>query len=85
MTTELNTLVSEAEAAITQATELTALDQVRVAVLGKKGALTAILKTLGSMEPEARKETGAAVNRAKQALLQKNRREKGCIRGGCTQ
>ena len=81
MTTELNTLVSEAEAAITQATELTALDQVRVAVLGKKGALTAILKTLGSMEPEARKETGAAVNRAKQALLQKIEEKKAALEG----
>lgn len=71
MTTELNALVAEAESAIDQAGDLAALDQVRVGMLGKKGALTAILKTLGSMEPAERKETGAAVNRAKQALQQK--------------
>ncbi|HIJ33844.1 MAG TPA: phenylalanine--tRNA ligase subunit alpha, partial [Gammaproteobacteria bacterium] len=45
MTTELKTLVAEAEAAIEQAVDLSALDQVRVGILGKKGALTAILKT----------------------------------------
>ncbi len=71
MITELNTLVTEAESAIEQSVDLAVLDQVRVGMLGKKGALTAILKTLGSMEPELRKETGAAVNRAKQALQQK--------------
>ncbi|MBC8519542.1 MAG: phenylalanine--tRNA ligase subunit alpha [Gammaproteobacteria bacterium] len=71
MTTELSTLVTDAESAIEQAVDLAALDQVRVGVLGKKGALTAILKTLGRMEPAERKETGAAVNRAKQALQQK--------------
>ncbi len=77
MTTELNTLVTEAESAVEKAADLVALDQVRVGMLGKKGALTAILKTLGSMEPAERKETGAAVNRAKQALQQKIEDKKG--------
>ncbi len=81
MSTELETLVSEAEASIEQATDLVALDQVRVGMLGKKGALTAILKTLGSMEPEQRKETGAAVNRAKQALQQKIEEKKAALEG----
>lgn len=79
MTTELNNLVAEAEAAIAAAEDLTALDQVRVAALGKKGSLTAILKTLGGMEPEQRKETGAAVNRAKQGLQQKIEEKKGTL------
>lgn len=81
MTTELNTLVSEAEVSIEQAADLAALDQVRVGMLGKKGALTAILKTLGSMEPEQRKQTGAAVNRAKQALQQKIEEKKAALEG----
>ena len=71
MSTELKTLLVEAEAAIEQASDLAALDQVRVGMLGKRGALTAILKTLGSLAPEMRKQTGAAVNRAKQELHQK--------------
>ena len=81
MSTELNTLVAEAESAIEQAADLGALDQVRVGMLGKKGALTAILKTLGSMEPEQRKETGAAVNRAKQALQQQIEEKKAALEG----
>ena len=70
MTSELNTLVAEAESQIAQATELGELEQIRVAVLGKKGSLTAILKTLGALEPEERKKSGQAVNQAKQALQQ---------------
>ena len=79
MTTELNTLVAEAESAIEQAADLAALDQVRVGMLGKKGALTAILKTLGGMDPEQRKETGAAVNKAKQALQQQIEEKKAAL------
>ncbi len=79
MTIELNTLVAEAETAIEQAADLAALDHVRVSMLGKKGALTAILKTLGGMEPEQRKETGAQVNRAKQSLQQKIEQKKASL------
>ncbi len=79
MTTELNTLVAEAESAIGEAADLAALDRVRVGMLGKKGALTAILKRLGGMDPEERKETGAAVNRAKQALQQKIEEKRGAL------
>lgn len=81
MSTELNSLIEEAESAIEQAGDLVALDQVRVGMLGKKGALTAILKTLGGMDPEQRKETGAAVNRAKQSLQQKIEEKKAALEG----
>ena len=81
MTTELKTLVAEAEAAIEQAVDLSALDQGRVGILGKKGALTATVKTMGGMEPEERKETGAAVNRAKQALQQKIEEKRAALEG----
>src|SRR5258708_11637533 len=39
-----------------------ALEQVRVAVLGKRGRVTALLKGLASLDPEARRERGAALN-----------------------
>ncbi len=71
MTTKLNSLIAEAESSIEQATDLTTLDQVRVAVLGKKGALTAILKTLENLPADQRRESGQAVNYAKQKLQQK--------------
>ncbi len=42
----------------------------RVRYLGKKGEITAQLKSLGSMEPEQRKAFGQAVNAARDALNQ---------------
>jgi phenylalanyl-tRNA synthetase alpha chain len=39
-----------------------ALEAVRVAALGKNGSVTALLKTLGAMPPEARKVQGPLIN-----------------------
>ncbi len=44
------------------------LDEVRVAYLGRKGRLTGLLKQLGSLPPEKRREAGQAVNRGKREL-----------------
>jgi phenylalanyl-tRNA synthetase alpha chain len=52
------------------AADLRALDQVRVRYLGKKGEVTGLLKTLGTLAPEERKAFGQAVNRAKGAIAQ---------------
>jgi phenylalanyl-tRNA synthetase alpha chain len=49
-------------AAIDAASDLKAWDAVRVAVLGKSGTLTAMLKELGRTPPEQRRERGAALN-----------------------
>jgi phenylalanyl-tRNA synthetase alpha chain len=38
------------------------LEHVRVSALGKKGAVSELLKTLGSMTPEQRKEKGPLIN-----------------------
>ena len=60
------------------ATDLRALDEVRVAWLGKKGRLTAELKSLGGLPPELRRETGQAVNELKRelaAVLESRKRE----------
>jgi phenylalanyl-tRNA synthetase alpha chain len=65
---ELSDLVRQAETAVTQASDLKTLDQVRVDYLGKKGVLTEFLKQLGSLPPEERPRAGQAVNQAKQAL-----------------
>lgn len=50
------------------ATDLRALDEVRVGWLGKKGRLTAELKNLGQLPPEVRREAGQAVNELKREL-----------------
>ena len=44
---DLNELVAKATAAVEAATEIKALEEVRVSYLGKKGELTALLKGLG--------------------------------------
>jgi phenylalanyl-tRNA synthetase alpha chain len=52
-------------AEIAAASDEPALEAVRVAVLGKKGSISALLSTLGKMSPEQRKTQGAAINLAK--------------------
>jgi phenylalanyl-tRNA synthetase alpha chain len=47
---------------------MNALELVKARFLGKQGALTELLKSLGGMEPEERKKAGARVNEAKQAI-----------------
>jgi phenylalanyl-tRNA synthetase alpha chain len=47
---------------------LEALEQVRVATLGKKGALSEVLKGLGSASPEERPKIGAVANEWKRKI-----------------
>lgn len=65
----LDELVAAAKADIAAAGDLPALDAVRVAYLGKKGALTTRLKALGELSADERPAAGQAINRAKQAVL----------------
>jgi phenylalanyl-tRNA synthetase alpha chain len=67
---ELDELVRKAEAAVAEAGDLAALDQVRVRLLGKKGELTAKMQTLGGLPPEQRREAGKVINTAKQTVQQ---------------
>ncbi|HEU4643806.1 MAG TPA: phenylalanine--tRNA ligase subunit alpha [Gemmatimonadaceae bacterium] len=56
-------------ARIERAADADALDAARNELLGRKsGRITELMKTLPSLPPEARRDAGAAVNRAKQAL-----------------
>ena len=68
MSTELEQLVTDAKQAIDAAADLQALDQERVRLLGKKGVITAQMKSLGQMEHEQRKEAGKQINIAKQVI-----------------
>ncbi|TCS13680.1 phenylalanine--tRNA ligase subunit alpha [Caulobacter sp. BK020] len=60
--TDLTTLEADVLAQVAAAGDLAALDAVRVAALGKTGSISGLLKTLGSMSPDERKERGAAIN-----------------------
>lgn len=50
---------------VSKAENLEALDSVRVAALGKKGRITAEMKNLGGLDPEARKQRGQELNQLK--------------------
>jgi len=65
---ELAQLLATALAAVTGATDVPALEQIRVNYLGKKGALTDQLKRLGGLPPEQRPQAGQWVNTAKEQL-----------------
>lgn len=60
--TQIETLRAELSAAIAAADTEAALDTVRVAALGKKGSVSALLGTLGAMAAEDRKSAGPAIN-----------------------
>ncbi|MFC3705206.1 phenylalanine--tRNA ligase subunit alpha [Devosia honganensis] len=60
--TQIETLRRELSAAIAASGDEAALEAVRVAALGKKGSVSALLATLGGMAPEERKSAGPAIN-----------------------
>ncbi len=62
---DLDRLRGEILAAVAEAADLDALERVRVTALGRKGRITGLMKGLGSLDPEARREAGAALNRLK--------------------
>ena len=64
----LSELVQQAESEIESASDLTALDAVRVTYLGKKGQLTARLKDLSKLSAEERPVAGQEINKAKKAV-----------------
>ncbi len=65
---DIQKLVDAASAEIDAASEVAALDAVRVSYLGKKGELTALLKGLSALSAEDRPKAGQAINEAKQAV-----------------
>src|SRR5512140_2147034 len=68
--TDLAQLESEILAQIAASSDEAALEAVRVAALGKKGSISALLATLGKMSPDERKTEGAKINLAKHAVTQ---------------
>ncbi len=65
---QLDELVAAADEQIAAAADLSALDAVRVAYLGRRGELTARLKALGDLPASERPTAGQAINRAKQSI-----------------
>ena len=65
---QLEQIRAEAEAAMENAASLQELDAVRVKYLGKKGELTAVLKTMGKLSPEERPKVGQMANEVREVI-----------------
>ena len=65
---DLDQLSAAARAAIAGCADLAALEEIKVEYFGKKGAITALLKSLGTLAPDARREAGARINAVRDEL-----------------
>ena len=83
---ELNTMadLKELQAGIlgqiVSAQDEAALETVRIAALGKKGSISALLASLGKMAPEERKVQGAAINALKDEVGQALTARRACLK-----
>ncbi|MPQ75484.1 phenylalanine--tRNA ligase subunit alpha [Hydrogenovibrio sp. JE_KL2] len=68
MQQQLQDIIAKAENSVSSITELSALDEIRVQYLGKKGELTAMMKMLGGLSAEEKPKAGQMINDAKQAV-----------------
>ena len=70
MTTDLDQLRADLLGSIDAAAGLDAIEAIRVHALGKQGAITGLLKTLGGMSPEERQETGPRIHALREAVTE---------------
>ncbi len=71
MKDKLQEIKKRAVEQIEAADEMNALNDVRVAILGKKGELTAVLKSMKDVKPEDRPMVGQLVNETRTAIEEK--------------
>lgn len=67
---DLDSLKTALLSDVATASDEAAIEAVRVAALGKKGSVSELLKTLGSMTPEERQTRGAAINALKNEITE---------------
>ena len=65
---DIEQLTKKALTEIQTAANMETLEAQRIALLGKSGSITGLLKQLGNLPPEQRKAFGEYVNRAKEAV-----------------
>lgn len=70
MQNQLKTIMEEARAQLSAAKAAADVEELRVRLLGKKGKLTEILRTMGKLTPEERKQMGQAANSARAEIEQ---------------
>ncbi|MDA0229101.1 MAG: phenylalanine--tRNA ligase subunit alpha [Proteobacteria bacterium] len=79
---DLEALKAEILVSFEKSGDAAALDVARVAALGKKGSLTARMKSLGGLDPEARKTAGQTLNRIKDELIDALDARRAALEGG---
>jgi len=67
-THDLETLAARARESMAACASLAAVEELKVELFGKKGAVTALLKSLGSLAPDARREAGVRINAVRDEL-----------------
>ena len=65
---DIDTLAAEADHSIAAANDLVEVEALRVALLGKQGSVSALLKTLGGMSPEARQSEGPRIHAVRESV-----------------
>lgn len=70
MKEQIGQIKDEALAAIEAAVDLSALEDVRVAFMGKKSPFTAIMKSMKDLSPDEKREIGPLANAAKNDIAQ---------------
>ena len=68
LTSELDTLRADALASITAAADVATLDAIEVDVLGKKGRLTSVLRSIGQLPADDRPRVGAVLNPLRESI-----------------
>ncbi|TAL32580.1 MAG: phenylalanine--tRNA ligase subunit alpha [Phenylobacterium sp.] len=66
--TDLTRMEAELSARVAAAADLAALEAIRVEALGKTGSISELLKTLGKLTPEERREQGPKINGLRDAV-----------------
>ena len=66
--TELERFADDVRRRVAACDRLEQVEALKVELFGKKGAVTALLKSLGALAPEARREAGARINAVRDEL-----------------
>jgi phenylalanyl-tRNA synthetase alpha chain len=69
-TTDLAALEADLRARVGAANDEASLEALRVEALGKQGSISALMKTLGAMSPDERREFGGRLNVIKDAITE---------------
>jgi phenylalanyl-tRNA synthetase alpha chain len=79
--TDITALERDLVSEIAAARDLAALEQVRIAALGKKGRVSELMSQLGKLAPDERKAFGQAVNAVKERVTSELEARKSVLEG----